>query len=114
MVVQKILMQILRTAISILYDLSANFWNPISGTKDLTANIPDHYQWSQRFESKSFALLSAVSKIWMQILGTTISGPKDLDPNLWDRISSPKDLKANLQDHCQRFQRFEFKLWDCY
>ena len=84
LVVPKLFMQIFRTAISILYDLSANFWNPISGPKDLTANIPDHYpkylkanlwdhyQQSERFEWKYLGMLSSVPKIWKQIF----SGPK--------------------------------------
>ena len=52
-------------------------------------------QQSQRFECKSSGPLLAVPKIWMQIFGTAITGPKV--------------LKANLQDRYQRSQRFECK-----
>ena len=59
----------------------------------MNANLWDRYQRSQRFGCKFFELLSAVPKIWLQIFGTAISGPKELNENCLDYYNQFRKLK---------------------
>ena len=59
----------------------------------MNANLWDRYQWSRRFGCKFFELLSAVPKIWLQIFGTAISGPKELNENCLDYYNQFRKLK---------------------